>query len=505
MNLKHHKIIQFTALLMFLGASTHTCFAETNACGPSEDESLNDEAIQDIIAEETDSCDAPDVDAISIQETMENAYMQNTALDAARAGLRATDETVSQAIGDWRPSLSVRGSEELGQTYLIGEGVRRHTSTTGYQASITQNIYKGGETDATIGQTESNVLAGRAELFNTEQSVLLKAIQAHTDILKNMAIVNYRKQNEEAYKKIQDFAQSRFEVGLGSYTDVEAAKGDYEAAKAELDRALSELDKSKAAYLRQIGTPPGNLSPGNVIVPIPAKYDQVLEIAKAHNPIVLKARYALEAAFYNVDLQMSGLLPKVNVGANVGNNRALVSTNTPKTTKRTDIGFSTTVDVPIYLQGIPNSKIRQAYQQVAQQKVSLVGAQREVVEAARIAWANLIAARESLKGFLASVKAQEVAVEGAYEEVNVGTKTIIDVLQIEQRLINVQIDLANAQQNLIIAGYQVLQAMGRLTARDLHLNVTYYDPDAYYNEYKEAWIQFWQGKDYRYVKDGNSQ
>ena len=131
--------------------------------------------------------------------------------------------------------------------------------------------------------------------------------------------------------------------------------------------------------------------------------------------------------------------------------------------------------------------------------------EKEVVEAARIAWANLIAARESLKGFLASVKAQEVAVEGAYEEVNVGTKTIIDVLQIEQRLINVQIDLSNAQQNLIIAGYQVLQAMGRLTARDLHLNVTYYDPDAYYNEYKEAWIQFWQGKDYRYVKDGNSQ
>ena len=87
MNLKHHKIIQFTVLLMFLGASTHTCFAETNACGPSEDESLNDEAIQDIIAEETDSCDAPDVDAISIQETMENAYMQNTDLDAARAGI----------------------------------------------------------------------------------------------------------------------------------------------------------------------------------------------------------------------------------------------------------------------------------------------------------------------------------------------------------------------------------------------------------------------------------
>ncbi len=85
---------------------------------------------------------------------------------------------------------------------------------------------------------------------------------------------------------------------------------------------------------------------------------------------------------------------------------------------------------------------------------------------------------------------------------NVGTKTVIDVLELEQDLINAQINLADSQQRLIVAGYQVLQAMGRLTAREMKLNVKYYDPDAYYNEYKNAWIQFWQGKDLRYVKDG---
>ncbi|MBL8677041.1 MAG: TolC family protein, partial [Alphaproteobacteria bacterium] len=173
--------------------------------------------------------------------------------------------------------------------------------------------------------------------------------------------------------------------------------------------------------------------------------------------------------------------------------------------KNTTLQLPTTVTVPIYSQGIPNSQIRQAYQQVAQQKVNLVGAQRAVVEAARAAWDTLIAARESLKGFLAAVKAQELAVQGAYEEVSVGTKTIIDVLQIEDRLIQAQIELATAQQTLIVAGYGVLQAMGRLTARDLRLNVKYYDPDTYYNEYKDAWIQFWQGKDWRYVKDGEYQ
>ncbi|MBY0272175.1 MAG: TolC family outer membrane protein [Alphaproteobacteria bacterium] len=484
MSMPHYKILKFSFALASTSLFTLPCFAATET---------SDVQTENLAALE------------SIQETMEKAYMQNADLDAARAGLRVQDENVSQANADWRPSLSVQGTQQIAQKYPIGHGGRAHGSQTQYTARIAQNVYKGGKTEATIGQQESLVLQGRADLFDTEQTTLQTAIQVHTEILKNEAIVNYRKQNEEAYKKIQEFAQARFEVGIGSRTDVEAAKGDYESAKALLDRALGDLDIAKAAYTRQIGSSPENLAAANVIVPLPSKYEHVLEIAKAHNPTILKARYALEAAQYNVDIQLAGLLPTVDVEGTVGNNRGVnsFSSGGVNPSKSTNLGFQTLVNVPIYSQGIPNSQIRQAYQQVAQQKVNLVGAQRVVVEAARAAWDTLIAARESLKGFLAAVKAQELAVEGAYEEVSVGTKTIIDVLQIEERLIQAQIDLATAQQTLIVAGYGVLQAMGRLTARDLRLNVKYYDPDVYYNEYKDAWIQFWQGKDWRYVKDGD--
>ena len=484
MSMPHCKILKFGLALASTTLLTLPCFAATK--------------VSDVQAKDL-------TPLVSIQETMEKAYMQNAELDAARAGLRAQDEDVSQANAQWRPSLSVTGNQNLAQQYPIGSGGKTHGSQTQYTAAISQNIYQGGKTEATIGQQESLVLQGRAELFNTEQATLQTAIQAHTEILKNEAIVNYRKQNEEAYKKIQDFAQARFEVGLGSRTEVETAKGDYESAKANLENAIRDLDIAKAAYTRQVGSPPEKLAAANVIIPLPNKYENVLEIAKAHNPDILKARYALEAAQYSVDVQISGLLPVVGVQGTAGNQRNVNSFNSGGVgvSKNTNLQLQTTVTVPIYSQGIPNSQIRQAYQQVAQQKVNLVGSQRAVVEAARAAWDTLIAARESLKGFLAAVKAQELAVEGAYEEVSVGTKTIIDVLQIEDRLIQAQIELATAQQTLIVAGYGVLKAMGRLTARDLRLNVKYYDPDAYYNEYKDAWIQFWQGKDLRYVKDGD--
>lgn len=453
----------------------------------------------------SEQVDAPQ-ETVSLQETLEKTYMQNTDLDAARAGLRATDESVSQANAEWRPSLSVQGNQNQTQSYPIGSkvksGPRRHGSTTSYTARIDQNIYNGGGTEAKIGQAESTVLQQRAGLFTQEQTTLLTGIQAHTGVLTTEAIANYRKQSVEFYRKALENAQVRFEVGEGSRTDVEAMKGKYEGAKADFSTALANYESAKATYLRQVGSPVGNLAPANILLPLPKNYKEALEVAKERNPLILQARYQLEAALYNVDVQLAGLLPTVGVNGTVGNDYN-GGTGIPGHSKHTNFGFNTVVNVPLYSQGLPNSQVRQAYQTVAQQKVQLVGAQREVVEGVNTAWDNLIAAKESVKGFLAQVKAQTIAVEGGLAEFNVGTKTIVDVQTLEDTLLNAQIDLANAQKSLIVAGYQVLQAMGRLTARDMKLKVQYCDPDAYYNEYKNAWIQFWQGKDWRYVKDGD--
>jgi outer membrane protein len=483
MNMQHTQILKFLTLLI----------SSTFLCAPVFGETC-----------ETRSQAQDSQSPVAIQETLEKAYMQNANLDAARAGLRATDENVSQAIADWRPSVSVTGSQNLNQTNPMGRGRNRFGDTTQYTANISQNIYKGGETVANIGKTESDVLAAKAGLFNTEQTTLQTGVQDHTEITKDEDIVMYHKKSVEAYTKILERAQARYEVGEGSRTDVEASRASYEGEKAALTSAIGALETAKAVYMHQVGSPAGKLAPATVIAELPKCVEEALEIAKIYSPVILQQKYALEAAQYNVDIQLAGLLPDVGVAASVGNQRQGGSAN-PTHPRNTNFGFTATVEVPIYAQGIPNSRIRAAYQTVAQQKVLLVEAQRQVVENVYTAWDNLLTARENVKGYLAQVKAQELAVEGAYEEVNVGQKTIIDVLELEQNLIEAQINLANAQQSLIVASYTLLSAMGRLTARDLKLNVKYYDPDKYYKEYKEAWIQFWQGDDLRYVRDGDQQ
>jgi outer membrane protein len=439
---------------------------------------------------------------VSLELTLERTYMQNAELDAARAGLRATDEDVSQANADWRPSLSVEGAQTESLSRPIGLGVRTHGNSTGYVATLSQNVFHGGATVAQIGVAESNVFAGNAGLFITEQNTLLGAVQAHTAVVANAAILEYQKESEQFNKKFLERTQARYEVGEVSRTDVAASEAQYEGAEADVINALGTLESSKANYERQVGNPPGRLATPNIILQIPKCYEEALAIAKVRNPAITQARYALAAAEYNVDLQIAALLPTIDVNGTVGNDRrGGTGFIAPAHPKRTNIGFGATMTVPVYLQGKPSSRVRQAYQTVAQQKVLLVNTQRQVVEATRVAWENYVTAQNSLKNRIAQVKAQELAVEGAVEESNVGVKSVIDVLVEQDKLIVAQIDLVNAQQTLIVATYQVLQAMGRLTACELKLNVKYYDPDSYYNEYKDAWIQFWQGEDLRYVKD----
>ena len=506
--MQHLKVFQFFALLI---SSTFLCSPSMGeSSSPSFGESIP--LLQDRQIQTEEKLMSPgeqrSEEPVSLQQTLERIYMQNTDLDAARAGLRATDEDVSQANAQWRPSLSVQGNQQQSQEYPIGRGTKAHNSNTFYNATLSQNIYQGGRTTATIGKTESEVLAGRAGLFNQEQQTLLAGVNAHTVILANEAKVNYLEQSKQFYKKNLEHAEVRFEVGEGSRTDVEASRAKYEEAIATLSAAIGDLESSRATYTQQVGNEPGNLSPAHLIIELPKNLEQAIEIAKTHSPIILQARYTLEAALYNVDVQIAGLLPSVDVQGQVGNSvqhGTRASEANPLHPKNTTLNFQATVNIPLYSQGIPNSQIRQAYQIVAQQKIQLVGAQRQALADVTSAWDNLIAARDSVKAYMAQVKAQELAVEGAVEEVNVGQKTIIDVLFLQEDLIAAQINLADAQQKLVVTSYQVFVAMGRLTARDLRLNVKYYDPDAYYNEYKNAWIQFWQGKDLRYVRDGDPQ
>ena len=144
--------------------------------------------------------------------------------------------------------------------------------------------------------------------------------------------------------------------------------------------------------------------------------------------------------------------------------------------------------MPIYQGGSEYSAVRQARQTAQQTRKLVDDARRTAVQNAVQAWETLVAAKASAASTREQIRANQIALEGVEREAIVGSRTTLDVLNAQQALLNSQVTLVQNLAQLITASYGVASALGRLTARDLHLPVPLYDDTAYYNAVKDKWV-----------------
>ena len=111
-----------------------------------------------------------------------------------------------------------------------------------------------------------------------------------------------------------------------------------------------------------------------------------------------------------------------------------------------------------------------------------------MVQAARAAFAAYDAAQKAIQAETVAVQANELALEGNRAEQSVGTRTIIEVLNAEQELLNSQVALVTAKRDAYVAGFQLLNAMGQAEAQDLGLDGgPLYDPLGNYRHVADNW------------------
>jgi outer membrane protein len=216
--------------------------------------------------------------------------------------------------------------------------------------------------------------------------------------------------------------------------------------------------------------------------PLPATPEEAIRIALANNPDLIAISRQAIAAGYDVRVAEAGRLPTVagvlsntyvnNLG---GSTPGLFGQPQPHTGNQAQIGAQ--VNLPIFQGGLPAARIRQAQAQQGQVLEQVVGTERAVVQAARAAFAAYDAAEKAIKSNTVAVQANELALEGARAEQSVGTRTVLDVLNAEQELLNSQVALVSAKRDAYVAGFQLLNAMGQANAKDLGLDGgPLYDP-----------------------------
>lgn len=410
--------------------------------------------------------------AQTLIETLASAYESNPQLAAERARLRQTNEGYAQAFSARLPTLSANASVSEEIDNWGGNNIFNRSGQAQYSATASQAIYRGGRTGGAIDSALAQIRAGRESLRATEQSVLLTAIQAHLDVVRDETVVEIRRNNVEVLGQQLQAARDRFEVGEITRTDVAQAEARVSGAQAQLSAAQAQLAASRAAYERVVGAAPTDPQAPVALPDLPENLGDAAEAALDANPQLLAARFGEEAAREQVRVARGALRPEVGISVSASEFRE--SDFTGQGVGSADVRAQ--VSVPIFTGGLNGSRVRQALAGADEARLQVVVSQRQVIEAVTNAWNTYLAAQAVIESSRQAVRANEIAFEGVEQEAFVGLRTTLDVLDAEQELLNSRLDLVSAERDLYVASFALLQAMGRLDAQTLALPVEAYDP-----------------------------
>ncbi|HJO75108.1 MAG TPA: TolC family outer membrane protein [Rhodospirillales bacterium] len=424
--------------------------------------------------------------AQTLEDALTSAYINNPTLLGQRAKVRATDEQVPQALSNWRPSIEITGSAGVvdNKSTLRSDRTQQREPKS-FDLTVSQDLYRGGRTFAALREADNTIRAERSRLLETEQDVLLSASQAFFDVFRDEAVLKLTINNEQVLTRHLEATRDRFEVGEITRTDVHQAEARLAGTVADRIAAEGALEASRAAYRNIVGIPaPKVLVAATLPSDLPKSSDEVIKAAAVNNPSVISAEFDRKALGDNVEEVRGELLPRLSVSTGVS--RKIQSGGEEGRIDSADLTLNLTV--PLYQQGEVFSRLREAKQDVAEQLQVIDQARRDAVEEATKAWESLLTARARVASFKTQIGANVVALEGVRREAQVGSRTVLDVLDAEQESLDSRVSHVSAQRDELLAVFELKAAMGQLTSSDLKLPVAAYDPMDNYQKVRDKWF-----------------
>lgn len=416
-----------------------------------------------------------------LEDTLAAAYESNPRLAAGRAALRAVDEELPKALGSRRPRLNA--SSSAGVSQITGGGDSEVVSTLRQSLAVRQAIHTGGEGKAADARAEDLVRLERARLGALEQAVLLEAVAAFTAVARDQRRLRLAQTNETRLASQLRATQDRRRFGDATDTDVNLART--RAARATANRIAAEgrLEGSAAEFERVVGRAPGTVDLPTPAAELPATLAAALESADDTFGY-LAARHELAVSRDEVDLASAAMRPRLDLEAGV----SLLQATSSSLDSRTDASLGTTLTMPLYQGGADRAQVRQSKESWRRRQHALDDALRTAAAEIAAAFAANASATGQIGSLQVQAEAAAFALDGVRQEVLVGTRGVIEVLDAEEDLFDAELALAEAERERVLAGWRLRAATGTLTAASLNLPVQLDDPNRHYEAVRRQWF-----------------
>jgi len=425
--------------------------------------------------------------AETINGALASAYANNPSLNAQRASVRVTDENVPIAKSGWRPRITATAdvSKQYMRTRTYNSSMSTRLTPGGFGVTISQSLWDSFKTRNDVYAAKSGVWASRETLRNVEQNVLFDAASAYMDVIRDQAIAKFRGQSLEFLNEQVRSERTRFEVGESTRTDVAQAEASRANAVAQLNSAKAAHATAKAIYRQIVGKDPRNLKKtGGIGRLLPKGLLKAQSLARNQHPAIKATQHLVDQASFNVKSSESSLLPTITLDGQLSRRYAGNGIGTETDTAQ----ITANLRVPIYQGGQVSGAVRQNKELLGQRMIEVDESIDNVRAAVVSAYSQQEAAIASVAANRTQLRASRLALSGAVEERKVGQRTTLDVLNTQQNVINAQISLVTSEREVVVAGYALLSAVGRLNASKLGLRVKIYQPEDHYIAVKDKWF-----------------
>mgnify|MGYP003624365443 FL=1 len=398
--------------------------------------------------------------AETLDQAIASAFATNPQLDIQRYETDVARESLAQARSGGRATVDVVGSAgyeyvDTTSPFAFGLGDRPIASA---QVQAVQPLYTGGRVSAGIRQAKAGINAAKSQYDAAQQDMILQVVTAYVDVRSDREAVSIRKNNVDVTGEQVRAADDRFEVGVVTRTDVSLSKARLEGARAALAGAEAALEASEANYQFLTSLKPGDLPPPPPVPPLPGSVDEAVLIALDGNPDIQAARHSERAANEAIAVAKSQYRPQISIVGTAG----VEQTYGDPEQRNTSVSAVAQGRIPILSGGLIKSQVSEARlrRDQARQQIDLL--ERQVRAQIAQAWYGYDASLRAIEASRRQVDAAEIAYDGAKEELAVGVRTTLDVLDQEQQLFEARLALVQSERDAYVAAFRLLRAAGEL-------------------------------------------
>ena len=408
--------------------------------------------------------------AEDLLDVYERALTSDPQFQQAIAERQALEESLPQARAGLRPDVSVTSSfnvnDENGD--LAGGQADGQYRQLTYGVSLSQPLYRYSQAKA-VDRADAQVSQAQAQFAFAEQALILRVAERYFDVLDAREAVDAAEASLEAIERQLEQAEQRFEVGVIARTDVEEARARADLARAELFQARDNLQNRREELRELTNQPPGVLEAlgagVSLTAPEPSDLASWREQAQQENRQLAAARFAAEAAMEGVDVERGVRRPTVDLVA--GYDGLEQYGRQGRDTSSDQLSAGVQLNLPLYQGGGISSNIREAQFRYTEAREALEETRRTVTRDAANAYRGVLTALERVQALDQARVSTRSALEATEAGFDVGTRTIVDVLNAQREVFNAERDYEQARNAYLLNTLRLQQAAGTLSKEDI--------------------------------------